>query len=198
MSIGLETVLPIMIGVINFAALCVVAWQTYLTRRAVQLTQTTMGDKRLELELSSLPDIDILLEVKVYLERWKDDLRSIVEDRQLIIDRIDLHDSTIGSEYGFESPKGLINRAMYDHCLPWLQRVLEAAAQYYFNAKSTAFYLDPERGRDFALGMLESAIERADVGNMRISEMLTYIDSRTPSWYLESPASLNVSHFFDR
>ena len=183
------------VGIVNALALLFVGWQTLLTRQTVQIAQNNISESQRTREISELPKADLIIQVRIVLERWRSELQDIINDERDLRKRIRSDDKTLGTEYGLESPSGIIRDSLYHHLPPWLQMLLATGAQYYFNCKSAAFYLSGDgefRVKEF---VLRGVLDRANEGATRISEMLSYLENIVPEWYLDSPASLSDTDF---
>ena len=191
-----DLIITIIIGMINVFALAFVGWQTFLTRKSLALTQISNKEAQRFRELSQLPDSNWIIHVIVHLDRWRDELQKIVDDEQPIKSRIAAGDKEIGKEYGLGTPKGIIRKDIYDMLPVWLQYILMSAAQYYYDGKLFAYVLSQCK-TDIALDMLPEAIDRCKIGIRRIDEMKSYIEYIVPEWYLNTPASVADSKFFD-
>jgi len=191
-----DSIIAIVIGGINLLALAFVGWQTFLTRKSLVLMQTSSKEAQRARELTQLPNSDCIIHVIIYLDRWRKELDNIVHDEQIIKKRIIAGDKNIGKEYGLSTPKGMIPKAIYDRLPVWLQYILMAAAKYYYDGKSFAHVLS-ECETKMALSMLRETIDRCKTGIRQIDEMKSYIEYIVPEWYLNSPASVSDSKFFD-
>jgi hypothetical protein len=191
-----DSIIVIVTGGINLLALIFVGWQAFLTRRSLALMQTSTKETQRARELTQLPDSDQIMHVIAHLDLWRQELHEIVHDQQVIKSRIVDGDKNIVKQYGLNTSKGIIRKAIYDRLSPWLQYVLMSAAKYYFDGKSFAYVLS-ECDSKTALDMLPTTIDRCKVGISRIDEMKSSIDYIVPEWYLNSPASVGDSKFFD-
>jgi len=191
-----DLIITVIIGVINFFALAFVGWQTFLTRKSLALMQTSSKEAQRARELTHLPHSNWIIHVIVHLDLWREELQKIVHDEQIIKSRIVDGDKNIGKEYGLSTPKGIIRKGVYDLLPIWLQYILMSAAQYYYVGKSFAYVLS-ECETKMALRMLPETIDRCKTGISRIDEMKSYIEYIVPEWYLNSPASVDDSKFFD-
>ena len=91
---------------------------------------------------------------------------------------------------------GLISKGEYSNLPDWLRIVLMSGAQYYYEVVClTNNICSNKNDRDFRLGLFNHMVERASIGVDAINQMQKYIDKLIPSWYAESPASLNDSDF---
>lgn len=190
MDIG--TIIAIVVGSVSLVALGFVAWQTMLTRKSVQMAQRTM-------EISDLPKANSVILVQHYLNEWKTELEQIITDEKYIRAQVRAADTTLGEKYGLTTPKGLINKPVYDSLPPWLQIICISAAQYYYDCKSRASFLSADGyNTERKLRLLSDIVDLARANTSRIKEMLAYIKKMIPEWYLNCPASIQDNRFMDR
>jgi len=190
-----DSIIAIVIGVINLLALAFVGWQIWLTRKSLSLTQASNQEYQRTREILQLPNVGWLIHVTSHLTIWRNGLQKIIDDEQSIRSRVEAGDKKVGDEYGLRIPKGIIRKDIYDMLPAWLQHVLMAAAKYYFDGKSFAYGLS-ETESNRALRMLPETIDRCKTGIRRIDEMKSYIEYIVPEWYLNSPASEDDDKFF--
>jgi len=192
-----ETIMTIALF-INVGALIFVGCQTLLTRRSVKLTEKNIKEAQRVRELSDLPKANLVIYAQYKIQKFREDLRQLINNEKLIRAQIKKNDTTLGSKYGLETPAGLIDKWYYNMSPTWLQVILTSAAQYYYDCKAPASHLSSKEETAFALKLLPEIIERAKLGVYRMTELLSYIDKMIPEWYLECPASLNDSDFMDK
>ena len=186
------TIIAIVIGFVNLLALAFVAWQTMLTRKSVQMAQHTT-------EISDLPKANAVINVQVFLNKWKTELDLIITDEKYIRAQVQAADITLGEKYGLTTPKGLIIKPVYDSLPPWLQIICMSAAQYYYDCKASASLLSSDGfNTETKLRLLPDIVDRARANASRIKEMLSYIEKMVPEWYLNCPASIQDDQFMDR
>ena len=188
-------ILTIVVLFINIGALVFVGVQTFLTRRALALAEETFKESQRTKEISDLPQANLMLTLMTKIDMWRKELQGIIDDEESIKTRLKAEDKALGSEYGRESPEGLISKWLYDHSRGWMQVLFASAAQYYYDTKGMAFYLSSSR---MSTNFVDELVARARIDVCRISEILAYIDERLPDWYLECPASLSESRFFEK
>ncbi|MDP2919666.1 MAG: hypothetical protein Q8O43_05585 [Dehalococcoidia bacterium] len=192
-------IIAIVIGLINFIALCIVAWQTWLTRKSVQLSQSTVKESQRSKELANLPRAFVMLEVRCNLEGWKKDLEYLVSHQKEIERMINQSDSaiTFPSDYWRGKLDRMISKSLYDVIPEWLREMLISGAQYYADCmlyKETLCAASDDKSRRILL--FRGMVERANHGLAAINEMLDYMSDILPRWYLQAPASLKDEEFF--
>lgn len=140
-----------------------------------------------------------MIVVQMYLDRWRQDLQRTLDDERAIRQQVAGGARDLGNRYGRESPEGIISRnAVYESCAPAFQRIIAAGAQWYFEAKITAWLLSPENSGAEAVSysLMESVFERTRVALAHLDEMAKVVEDMIPRWYAESPARLSTSDFF--
>ncbi|MEK7777945.1 MAG: hypothetical protein AAB303_04905 [Chloroflexota bacterium] len=190
--------LPLISVALTLVTLFVVLWQTWLTRRAVGLAERNAKEFERRRVMENLPQVHIALEVRTKLQQWCSDLQGIIDDEKQIKDLIDNGDPDIGVKYGVDSPAGLVSKSLYDYSPPWLRIVLMSAVQYYYNAMAVAADISRNDSASFKYSMLQEAVNRAKEGVTKIYALLGYITEMVPQWFLDTPASIDDRHFFDR
>jgi len=185
------TIIAIFIGCINLVALVFVVRQTRLTHRLIQTSERVK-------QISDLPEVDAVIQLRIHIEEWKADLEQIIANERYIRAQVQKGDSELGKKYGLDTPRGLIIKPIYDELPRWMQVVLMTAAQYYYNCKVLASCLSSNQEPQSTLRLLPEVIDRAKIGVSQMTESLSYIDDMAPQWYLNSPASIAEREFMDR
>ena len=189
-------ILTIVVLFVNVGALVFVGVQTFLTRRALALAEKTFKESQRTKEISDLPQGNLMLTLKAEINMWRKELQTIIDDEKSIKVQLKKGNKALGSKYGRGSPEGIISKWLYDNSPAWMQVLYACAAQYYFDCKGAAFYLSTDSR--IPTGFVDDLVDKAGIGVQRISEILAYIDERLPDWYLECPASLSESSFFEK
>ncbi len=194
-------IIAIGVGIVNLLALCFVGWQTYLTRKSVQLGEANLRESQRASVISNLPRAYSIIHVQNYLEGWKKDLELLIDNEKKLRELVKSNDADIkiNTQHWHGQAKGLINKASYDHLPEWLKEILTIGAQYYYEGMCLVDTVcSAKESKKFRLGSIKDTIWRANQGVTHITEMLAFIDRLIPAWYLESPASLNDSDFWDK
>lgn len=197
---GTSEAITIIVGGVNLIALLIVAWQAYLTRKAVRISEQSLKDSEQSRFISSLPRAYSIIHVKTCLENWKKDLELLINSENTIIKNIKSgNDCKVDVEHWHGKPQGLIHERDYAHLPDWLKEILVTGAQYYTEPMCLlAIVESSENKEDFRLNIAEGMFYRSKQGLQCINEMLTLIARLIPKWYLESPASLEDREFFDK
>lgn len=191
-------IVAIVVGIINFLALVVVIWQTYLTRKSIQIGQDNLLEAQKASLISNLPRAYSIIHVQNCLEGWKKDLELLTDNEKKLRDMIDSNRTDIQFEpqYWFGQAKGLIDKNSYAFLPEWLKEIHVVGAQYYYEAMCLVDYIrDSSKEKDKRIDLVKEVVSRAEEGVFRITEILKFIDLLIPRWYLESPASLQESDF---
>lgn len=200
MELEAPTIIAIVVGIVNLLALAFVGWQTYLTRKSVQLSEANLRESQQARVISNLPRTYSIMYVQNCLEGWMKDLNLLVANEKKLRQMVKSSDADIelNTQHWFGQAKGLIQKTFYDHLPDWLKEILTTGAQYYYEGMCLAdtVYSSKEK-KEFRLGLMQEMICRAKQGVTHMTEMLALIDQLIPKWYLESPASLNDSDFWD-
>ena len=195
------TIIAIVVGIVNLLALGFVGWQTYLTRKSVQLSEANLRESQQARVISNLPRAYSITYVAHCLTGWKEDLELLIDNENELREMVRSNDADIkiNTQHWFGQAKGLIHKVSYDHLPDWLKEILTTGAQYYCEGMCLVdtVYSSKEK-KEFRLGLMQEMILRAKQGVTHMTEMLAFIDQLIPKWYLESPASLNDSDFWDK
>ena len=71
---NLSAILTIIALVLTFVALCVVAYQTYLNRRSLNLAKESIDEDRKTRQIELLPRAHFIFEVQYHLKKWLEDI----------------------------------------------------------------------------------------------------------------------------
>ena len=190
-----ETIIAIVVGILNFVALLFVGYQTFTTRKTLNLTNESVERERQVRTLTVLSQAGHYSELQASLQRWKRNMQDMIDNAQEIrLGLVEAPDS-VRTQWGLDSPQGLIHRGVYENAPGWVSETLIAAAQYYFTCKSTLNSISSDEEPDFNQRALDSGLERAREGIERFDEMLALVEAALPAWYLESPARLGDDRF---
>jgi len=196
-KMDISIIVAIIVGIVNFIALLIVAWQTYLTRQSVNVSDRNLFESQKAREFSNLPKAYPIISVQNHLRNWKQDLQLLIDGKKQIKKYIDKSgaDIKLNTQY-YSGDTKFISKGEYNTLPDWLKMILIAGAQYYYEGMClTGVVCSTQREKQFRLSLLKDMIERAQIGLKAITEMQKYIDNLVPAWYLESPASLNDSDF---
>ena len=105
-----------------------------LTRKALDATRESINLSRKVRELEMLPRATFIINVQSDLIKWNKEF----QDSIIALQSISSKDDKVGlksiAQKGLKSPKGLINKYMYEHCPNRLAVIWVTGAQYYYNA----------------------------------------------------------------
>ena len=194
-------IIAIAVGIVNLLALGFVGCQTYLTRKSVQLSEANLRVSQQAIVISNLPRASSIIYVQYHLEGWKKDLELLIDNENKLRERVRSNDADIkiNTQHWFGQPKGLIEKVSYDLLPDWLKETLVIGAQYYCEGMGLVDTVcSSKEKKESRLRLMREMIGSARQGVTHITEMLAFIDRLIPKWYLESPASLNDSDFWDK
>jgi hypothetical protein len=129
------------------------------------------------------------------------DLKLLVDNEKKLREMVKSSDADIkiNTQHWFGQAKGLIDKTSYDYLPDWLKEILVVGAQYYYEGMCLVDTVcSSKEKKEFRLGLMNDMVERARQGVTQMTKMLAFIDKLVPQWYLESPASLNDSDFWDK
>jgi hypothetical protein len=129
----ISAILTIIALVLNFIALCVVAYQTYLNRRSLALAKESNDADRKTRQMELLPKAYFIFEVQYHLRKWLKEIEKTTNDLQHAIDTKNLVLLREISEKALKSPTGLVDKSSYEKGPRWLSEIWLASAQYYYD-----------------------------------------------------------------
>jgi len=193
----LITILTIIALSLNLIALCVVAYQTYLNRKALLLARESIEESRKARQIEMLPRAGFVLEARYHLKKWSEDLEKLRNEIQRA--QKTRNDTLLKevSEKAIRTPKGLVSKSFYEKAPRWLAEILLAGAQYYYDCHAPMKDLWLTRDQKPFWDLAPDLLERFGESKDRIIELLGYIDQVVPEAYSQAPASLNDLDFLD-
>jgi len=193
----LITILTIIALILNVVALCAVAYQTHLNRKALILAKESIDEGRKDRQIEMLPRAGLVLEARYLLNKWYADLEKLkIEIQQAQKSQIDSSLKKI-SEKAIKTPKGLVSKSFYENAPRWIIEIVLTGAQYYYDchAPMKNLWLTKEQKPFWSLAL--DLLERFNESLARIIELLSYIDHIVPEAYAHAPASLMDYDFLD-
>jgi len=194
-------IIAIVVGICNLVALGFVCRQTYLTSKSVQLSEANLRESQQARAISNLPRAYSIIYVQNCLEGWVKDLKLLVDNEKKLREMVKSSDADIkiDTRRWFGQAKGLIHKTSYNHLPDWLKEILVVGAQYYYEGMCLVDTVcSSKEKKEVRLGLMNDMVERARQGVTQMTKMLAFINKLVPQWYLESPASLNDSDFWDK
>jgi hypothetical protein len=192
----ISAILTIIALVLNFIALCVVAYQTYLNRRSLALTKESIDHDRKTRQIELLPKAHFIFEVQYHLRKWLEDIEQTTNALQDAFDTKNLVFLREISEKALKSPAGLVGKSLYEKGPRWLSEIWLASAQYYYDFNAPLRDLWNDGRQDPFWDLAPDLIDRGKEHSFHISALLSYIDHAVPDSYAAAPASINDSRFF--
>ena len=192
---SLTELLTLIALLLSLTALIVVTIQTVLTRKALDAALESINLSRKIRELEMLPRANFIISVQSDLIKWNKEFQDTIIALRTIFSEQDKVGLKSIAQKGLKSPKGLINKYMYEHCPNWLAIIWVTGAQYYYNAKAPQCELWNHKTDEPNFSFIKMMIIRYQESMKGISELLDYVHEIVPNAYLESPASINDVSF---
>jgi len=191
----LATILTVVALALNLIALCTVAYQTYLNRKAVLLATESIDESRRARQIEMLPRAGFVFEAEYHLKTWRKHLHELQTEIHEAHRTKNVSLMKAISEKAIKSPKGLIRRSFYQEAPTWLAEILLAGAQYYYDCHAPMKDLWIAGEQKPFWGLAPDLIERFVESKARITELLDYIAQVVPEAYAQAPAKLNDYDF---
>ena len=195
LSMDMSSILTIIALFLNFIALCVVAYQTYLNRQSMFLAKESIDENRKTRQIEMLPRAGFVFEVQYHLNRWRKELDEFRKEIEKTLITKDDESMKLISEKAIRSPKGLIRKSFYQKAPTWMAEILLAGAQYYYDCHAPMKDLWIKNEQKPFWGLAPDLANRFAESSDRISQLLGYIDQVVPEAYAQAPASLNDRDF---
>ncbi len=192
---NLSAILTIIALGLNFVALCVVAYQTYLNRRSLNLAKQSIDEDRRTRQIELLPRAHFIFEVQYHLKKWLEDIEKTITELQDAFDSKNLDLLIKISEKALKSPEGLVDKFSYEKGPRWLSEIWLASAQYYYDFNIPLRDLWSDKRQEPFWDLAPDLIERGREHSYHISNLLGYIDQTVPESYAAAPASISDSKF---
>jgi hypothetical protein len=181
---------------LTILAFLLAAYQTWLTRAALIPAQKSIDLAKKIYQLDMLPQAHFIIHVRHQLDKWRREITEGIKSIETAVSNKNADALRELSEQGSITPRGLINKQMYEISPKWLGYIWEAGAQHYFSYKSSIYYLGDNRYKDSGLGFAKEMLEKYRKTRDCLSDLINVIDDAVPQSFLESPASLSVRDFF--
>ncbi len=191
----LSEILTITALFLNFLALLIVAYQTYLNRNSLILTRQSIDDDRKTRQIELLPKAHFIFDVQYHLNKWLKDITDINLKLKKSIETKDINILKELAEKALKSPKGLIDRFSYEKSPTWLSEILLAGAQYYYSYHAPLNSVWIEREQRPFWELASDIIERGEKYSYHLKNLLSYIDHAVPESYAEAPARISDKKF---
>ncbi len=192
---NLSAILTIIVLLLNFVALCVVAYQTYLNRRSLDLAKVSIDEDRKTRQIELLPKAHFIFEVQYHLKKWLVDIEKTTRALQDAFDNKNLDILRKISEKALKSPKGLVDKFSYEKGPRWLSEIWLASAQYYYDFNIPLRDLWNDRKQEPFWDLALDLIDRGKEHSHHILNLLGYISQTVPESYGAAPASISPSKF---
>ena len=181
----------------NFIALCIVAYQTHLNRKSIDLANRSIDDAKKTRQIQMLPRAGFILESKYHLEKYIAEIDGISGDLERAVNSRNEDLLKEITSRVIDSPKGLVDKYFYKHGPTWLSEIWLAGAQYYYDFHAPAKSLWDERESKARWGLASDILQRGKEHTYHIKQLLSYIDQMVPESYSNAPASLSDNRFIE-
>lgn len=183
-------ILTIVALVLNFGALVFAGYQALLARKSFESAKEGIDHTRRSRHLEHLSEAGWIIQIQVKLDRWCDEVQVIIGPLE---EAVRTKDETILRRVATNthgSPKGLVNRFVYEHAPASLVEILMSGARHFFNAVAPMQALWNIEKDEPQFGLAESLLIRCRESSEHILGLLDALKDLLPEAYLESPARL--------
>jgi hypothetical protein len=188
-------ILTLIALLLNFIALLVVAYQTYLNRRSLTLTKQSIDNDRKTRQIELLPKAHYIFEVQNHLNAWLKDIEEINLELQKAIETMNIDALKNLSKKALKSPSGLVHRSSYEKGPTWLSEIWLAGAQYYYSYHAPLNDVWIEREQRPFWELASDIIKRGCEYSYHLKNLLSYIDNAVPESYADAPARISDIKF---
>ena len=182
---------------LNVIALVGVAYQTWLTRKSLHAANRSIDLSIKTMQVEMLPNANWVIQVKVELERWRNDLENLIEDSKAAAKNRDASQMEDLARAGLNTPDGLVSRYGAENAPNWLSTIWIAGAQYYYDAKAPQTGLWKKRENVPWFDFVPDLANRCQDSIKGLQGLLDMIDDVVPWVYLNCPASVKDERFLD-
>lgn len=194
-QISLTDILTIIALFLNFAALCIVGYQTYLNRRSLQVATQSIDEDRKTRQIEMLPRAHFIFLVQANLQRYVSEMDSISKALSDAVSDRSLDGLKDVSAKAIHTPKGLVDKFSYENGPAWLAEIWLAGAQYHYDFRAPLRSLWNERDAKPFWELAPGLIDRGKSNAHHIRELMMYIEQVVPEAYANAPASISDSSF---
>lgn len=180
---------------LSAAALIFAGYQSYLNRAALVDTRRSVELATRAMQIECLPDSGVVIFVQAALDKWIDDLSTVIEDCRKAARDKDAEQLRVLSEDGLKSPARLVNKYIYDNSPPWLKSIHTSAAQFYYDAKAPQVALWGMVSEGPFFKYVPKQIERCEDSIRGLRQLSSYIKDIVPDPILNTPASIADREF---
>ena len=191
----LTNILTITALILTFIALCIVAYQTYLNRKSLDLAKHSIDEDRKTRQIEMLPRAHFIFEVQYHLKKYLKDIEKITNELVKASNSRNEQILKDISSKALKSPKGLVEKFAYEKGPTWLSEIWLAGAQYYYDFHAPLRSLWIERESRPFWELASDIIDRGKENSYHIKNLLSYIDQTVPESYASAPASISDSKF---
>ena len=165
------------------------------SEETIKDTKKSIDQEIINRQLSLLPKLHYIIDVRTELESYLSDLKKIKNDLERSIQNKDHNILKKVSNSHIMEPEDLdIVESFFKTMPEWLQEIQISGCQYYYNLMCNLKFLYKNEKGD--LSFAETVLDRANESIDAIEELLSYISDMVPGVILRAPASLSASRFF--
>ncbi|OBW61584.1 hypothetical protein [Dehalococcoides mccartyi] len=190
-----EGIVSIVVGIINIFALIFVGIQTNLNRKTLKITERTFSESMRSQQIINLRSVYYVWEVRSNLNNWASDFKWLIKEEKNIINAIRNDSGYKLKVDNYHGSDRLVQRSFYTLLPDWLQVMIMAGAQYYYNCVCLVELVNSDRTVDCRVKLFQAIVERATEGLDAINDMQIDLNKPIPKWYRDSPSSKNDRDF---
>jgi hypothetical protein len=197
-TMSITAVLTMVALILNIIMLGIVAYQTWLTRKSLDVANQSIQDARTTRQIELLGKHHWVIHVMVELELWQKSIRTTGARILEAATSRNAGDLKSIAAHGIHSPSQLSLRNYdYENMPTWLREIWLSGAQYYYNAiccVGTVWSEKPEPDYYFSYAkkLVEERFAHSDEA---ISTLRGYIVNMIPQVILNTPASISDEEF---
>lgn len=190
-----EGIVSIVVGIINIFALIFVGIQTNLNRKTLKITERTFSESMRSQQIINLRSVYYVWEVRSNLNNWASDFKWLIKEEKNIINAIRNDSGYKLKVDNYHGSDRLVQRSFYTLLPDWLQVMIMAGAQYYYNCVCLVELVNSDRTVDCRVKLFQAIVERATEGLDAINDMQIDLNKPIPKWYRDFPSSKNDRDF---
>ena len=184
-------IITILALVLNLITLIIVIFQTIYTKKSLEAATSSIELTKISKQLEKLPDMHHVIHVTIFLEQWSDELQEVIKNMK----ENNIKEIIEISNKKNIKPEGLIRKWFFEKMPNWLSVIYASGAQYYYNSSCLYEYLWDEKNKKIRTDIY---LDRLVESLYYLKILLKYINDEVPEVFLNCPASLNTSRFFEK
>jgi len=180
---------------LGIMALGTTAYQTWLTRKALQVTTKAVQQDQRSRYLEHMPTAHVIIQARVQLQSWSDSLK---QAEASLSDAVRLNDEQALlaiAAHAPRQPRDVIGPYPLNLYPAWLRGMILCGAQHFYSTSCNFSQLAKGNAGKPWFSLAQSLVPRAMESRAYIEELLKYLEDILPPAYLHSPASISDSAF---